>query len=180
MIDLKDYRGLPRAPKLDHLSEAERLERIRALWVEFAPVECIPGCTDCCDGGPPEAARLEWEAIPDDLQTVHHSVKVEQIGPATLKIAECPQRLTGQGCRIHAHRPLICRAFAAIQAKALRCPHGRRAAKLVSWGRWLSILSQYYALTAGEGLTPPPLDIEIAPGVSKKAEPRPAPPWRRK
>lgn len=136
---------------------------IKKLWSYFPTVPCMAGCTDCCDGGPPEATSVEWAMIKRSVPDITWPVQVD-VDPLNLQVmvTECPYRDREKGvCRVHHLRPLICRAYAASQDPNIQCKHGCRARNMVKLPEYRKIMEQYGEIANRTGgLTKPPLDVD--------------------
>lgn len=93
-------------------------QTLRFLRQRIPAFECEPGCHDCC--GPVTASSEEMARLP---------LKTDAEHAAALDELSCPH-LGGQGCRVYAERPLICRLFGTTPR--LACPNGQRPATMIA------------------------------------------------
>jgi hypothetical protein len=88
------------------------------------PVDCPPGCTDCCGGtwmlpeewdatGLPREGAISWDG------KWFCSMEIGENGPT----GEC--LFAKDGCTVYEHRSFVCRLYATTFE--LECPHGRRS-----------------------------------------------------
>ena len=136
------------------------IETIRRLYKRFGEFECLPGCTDCCDGGPPLFATQELDAIPQWLMRrenahIKSEVTTDPItGKTGIKICQCPFADMGRGCTIYEFRPLTCRAFGGVEGDLI-CPHGRGLKRKMSAHKWRKTLMEYQEAAGADGLGMP-------------------------
>lgn len=84
--------------------------RLDALYVRLPKLDCKGLCADSCQGAEPIAAEA------DILQREHGAVLgVRGDGACSLLTA-------GGGCSVYADRPLVCRAWGAVES--MPCEHG--------------------------------------------------------
>jgi len=114
------------ADRLSEHEEKRRLKRIYRLIDAIGPMECIPGCHDCC--GPVYFTRLELQRAP----LLELNIKaLEQLIEANTGIdwhfncASCIYVTPEGKCGIYDKRPFVCRIFAMTEEPMLKCPHGR-------------------------------------------------------
>jgi Fe-S-cluster containining protein len=93
-------------------------QTIRFLRRHIPAFECEPGCHDCC--GPITASSEEMARLPE---------KTDQEHATALAGLSCPH-LGGNGCRVYAERPLICRLFGTTPR--LACPNGKRPETMIA------------------------------------------------
>lgn len=104
--------------------------RVRRLYADIPPVECISGCHQCCGSAP-------WAPI--EFKRVRAVVKARELPTTAIPGAvvvgavgqDCPF-LTCEGCGVYKDRPAVCRLFGAVDHAILRCPAGVVAAKPLS------------------------------------------------
>lgn len=104
-------------------------QTIRAIWSRIPPVNCIPGCTDCC--GPLPWSRWEWERVWPRLET--YGIK-------------CPYAAPGYGCGIYESRPVLCRLYAATERPDLACPHRCKSEIPLTVDETETIMTTYLAV----------------------------------
>lgn len=80
------------------------IHHIRRILPEF---RCKANCSDCC--GPIPFSKYEWKKVKDKREGI--SIK-------------CPYVNDNNRCDIYENRPVLCRAFGAVDAAYLTCPHG--------------------------------------------------------
>lgn len=100
---------------------------LRRLYEAIPPMQCKPGCTDCCGRVP--FSRPEWAAVP---------VKRRQKDGCL----DCPFIKAGV-CSIYEHRPFICRLFAATEDPDLQCPHGCKPEHPLSQAQTDALVNAY-------------------------------------
>jgi hypothetical protein len=83
------------------------------LRLVLPPIDCIPGCGDCC-GIVPAAQR--------ELADIKRYVEKQNIKPLDQGV-RCPL-FQGGKCAVHPVRPRVCQAFGHERGR-LECPHGR-------------------------------------------------------
>ena len=100
------------------------------LWARMPKVECRGLCHAACTIIPLEDSEnnLIWEREGFNLSgRIQAAVTREAIKPQDedLKVVPCPALdQKTKLCTIYENRPIICRAFGAMKAGSIRCPHG--------------------------------------------------------
>lgn len=110
------------------MTKSKKLRVLREVYASVPDPGCKGLCADACSTIPVFPIELEQleAAAGRRLPTIQVDGEVvlgsEVGGP-------CPLLMMGR-CSAYEHRPIICRAFGAMEG--LRCPHGCRPAKLLS------------------------------------------------
>jgi Fe-S-cluster containining protein len=113
------------------VTRSKKLRVLREIYASIPSPDCKGLCVDECTTVPVFPFELEQleAATGRKLPTMPAG---EHIGGLLLgnEIGEpCPLLVLGR-CSAYDHRPLICRAFGAVEG--LLCPHGCRPTKLVT------------------------------------------------
>lgn len=111
------------------MTKAKKLRVLHEIYATLPSVGCKGLCVEACSTIPVFPIELEQleAAAGRRLPTIDVGIGTVLLGSEIG--TPCPLLVLGR-CSTYAQRPLICRAFGAVEG--LRCPHGCRSEVLVT------------------------------------------------
>jgi len=106
------------------MTKKQKLKLLRKAFKNYN-VNCIDGCYDCCGLVP--ISTLEKSLMKNVKETTE---------------LDCPYR-GDAGCSNYSERPIICRAYGAVNISMLVCEHGCRPKKMMPTEEFLQIMEYY-------------------------------------